>query len=71
MIKESFDTLNRDGAGNGRMLVLNVHPWLIGQAFRIRYLEDALNYIMRQEGVWAATGSEIVEWYRSNPPEPR
>ena len=71
MIKESFDTLNRDGAGNGRMLVLNLHPWLIGQAFRIRYLEDALNYIMRQEGVWAATGSEIVEWYRSNPPEPR
>ena len=71
MIKESFDTLNRDGAGNGRMLVLNLHPWLIGQAFRIRYLEDALNYIMRQEGVWAATGSKKVEWYRSNPPEPR
>ena len=69
MLTGSFDTLYRDGAENGRLLVLNLHPWLIGQPFRIRYLDDALSYIMRQEGVWAATGSEIVEWYRRNPPE--
>ncbi|MDH3605236.1 MAG: hypothetical protein OEU26_37060, partial [Candidatus Tectomicrobia bacterium] len=64
-------TLYQDGAENGRLLVLNLHPWLIGQPFRIRYLNRALDYITRREGVWAATGSEIVDWYRSNPPSGR
>ena len=69
LLKESFDTLYRDGAQNGRLLVLNLHPWLIGQPFRIGSLDDALGYIMRRQGVWAATGSQIIDWYRSNPPE--
>ena len=68
MLKESFDTIYRDGAQNGRVLVLNLHPWLIGQPFRIGYLDDALGHMMRRQGVWAATGSEIVDWYRRNPP---
>ena len=69
MLKEAFDTVYQDGAENGRLMVLNLHPWLIGQPFRIRYLAEALGYIMGHDGVWAATGSEIVDWYRSNPPE--
>ena len=68
MLKESFDTVYREGAENGRLMVLNLHPWLIGQPFRIRYLNDALGYIMAHEGVWAATGSEIVQWYQNNLP---
>jgi len=68
MLKEGFDTMYQDGAENGRLLVLNLHPWLIGQPFRIRYLNRALDHMTRREGVWAATGSEIVEWYRRNPP---
>jgi peptidoglycan/xylan/chitin deacetylase (PgdA/CDA1 family) len=68
LLKESFDTIYRDGSQNGRLLVLNLHPWLIGQPFRIGYLDDALGYIMRRQGVWAATGSQIVDWYRRNPP---
>jgi peptidoglycan/xylan/chitin deacetylase (PgdA/CDA1 family) len=71
MLKEGFDTLYQDGAENGRLLVLNLHPWLIGQPFRIRYLNRALDYMTQREGVWAATGSEIVDWYRSNPPSGR
>ena len=68
LLKEAFDTLHRDGERNGRLLALNLHPWLIGQPFRIRYLDDALGYMMRHQGVWAATGTEIVDWYRRNPP---
>ena len=66
MLKESFDTLYDDGATNGRLMTLNLHPWLIAQPFRIHYLHDTMGYIMRQEGVWAATGSEIIEWYRQH-----
>ena len=64
MIKETFDVLYREGAQTGKLLVLHLHPWLIGQPFRIGCLEDALGHIMRREGVWAATGSAIVDWYR-------
>ena len=45
LLKEGFDTMYRDGERNGRVLVLNLHPWLIGQPFRIRYLEEALGYV--------------------------
>lgn len=68
MLQEGFETLYQEGAENGRLLVLNLHPWLIGQPFRIRYFNRALDAMMRREGVWVATGSEIVEWYRSHLP---
>ncbi len=68
MLKEGFETIYQDGAQNGRVLVLNLHPWLIGQPFRIGYLDDALGYMTGRQGVWTATGSEIVDWYRRNPP---
>ena len=69
LLKDGFDTLYRDGDKNGRVLVLNLHPWLIGQPFRIGYLDDALGHMFRRQGVWAATGSEIVDWFRSHPPQ--
>jgi hypothetical protein len=68
MLKEDFDTMYRDGAASGRVMMLNLHPWLIGQPFRIGCLDGALGHITRREGVWRATGSEIIDWYRSHPP---
>ncbi len=67
LLKEAFDTLFHDGEENGRVMVLNLHPWLIGQPFRIGYLDAALEHMFRNQGVWAATGSEIIDWYRSHP----
>ena len=67
-LKEALDTMYRDGEVNGRLLVLNLHPWLIGQPFRIGYLDEALGYIMGHQGVWATSGSEIIDWYARNPP---
>jgi hypothetical protein len=66
MIRESFDTLYREGADNGRLLVLTLHPFLIGQPFRIGCLDAALAHITQHDQVWAATGSEIIGWYRDS-----
>lgn len=63
MIRETFDTLHAEGADNGRLLVLTLHPFLIGQPFRIGALDEALDHVMRHDAVWSATGSEIVDWY--------
>ena len=68
MLKDGFDIIYRDSAQSGRLLTLNLHPWLIGQPFRIGYLDDALGHMVRRKGVWAASGSEIIDWYRNNPP---
>ena len=68
MIEETFDTLYREGAQNGRLLVLHLHPWLVGQPFRIGALERALGHIVSRAGVWTATGSAIVDWYRRAQP---
>ncbi len=64
LIARAFDRMYRDATRSGRLLVLNLHPWLIGQPFRIGYLEAALAHIMRRKRVWAASGAEVVDWYR-------
>ena len=66
IIKDEFDGLYRDGAKTGLMLVLNLHPWVIGQPWRIKYLDRALAHIDRYSGVWKATGREIVDWYKDH-----
>ena len=63
LLKESFDGLYEDGENNGRLLAINLHPWLIGQPFRVGYLEDALSHMMNRDGVWSASGSSIIDWY--------
>ena len=68
MLKEGFDVMYQDGQQNGRVLALNLHPWLIGQPFRIGYLDAALGHMMRRQAVWAATGTEIIDWYTSRNP---
>ena len=68
MLRESFDEMYVGGAQNGRALVLSLHPWLIGQPFRIGSLDEALGHMMQRQGVWAASGAEVVEWYRTHPP---
>jgi len=71
MLKETFETLYSEGATNGRLLVLHLHPWLIGQPFRIGCLDEALGHMVHHQGVWAATGSEIIDWYRRHRPVAR
>ena len=63
MVTEAFDRMYADGETSGRMLLISIHPWLIGQPYRIGALDEALAHIMRHPKVWAATGSEIMDWY--------
>lgn len=59
---DQFDLLYREAAvQGGRVMAISLHPWVIGQPYRIKALEDALAHIMRHKGVWAATGGEILD----------
>lgn len=66
IIEDTFDGLYRDGAKNGRVMVINLHPWIMGQPWRSKYLDRALSHINRSSGIWKASGHEIVEWYKAH-----
>ena len=48
------------------VMAIALHPYLSGQAFRIKHLDNALEYITKHNFVWYATGSEIINWYREH-----
>ena len=55
MVCDQFDTLYAEGATQGRVMTIPLHPFVIGLAFRIKYLDQALQYICAHDGVWKAT----------------
>jgi peptidoglycan/xylan/chitin deacetylase (PgdA/CDA1 family) len=63
---DQFDCLYEEGAQNGRVMALALHPYIIGQPFRIKYLDRILGYISRHKEVWLTTGDEIADWYLSH-----
>jgi len=68
MIRRQFDVLFREGASSGRVMAVALHPYIIGVPHRIEALRSALKYICAHEGVWFATGAEIVDHYLASGP---
>jgi peptidoglycan/xylan/chitin deacetylase (PgdA/CDA1 family) len=65
---DQFETLYADSKKQPRVMGIPLHPMITGQPLRIRYLERALAEMKKNDGVWFATGSEIIEAYqRANP----
>jgi len=65
-IKRQFDTLYAEGAQSARVMAICLHPYLIGVPHRIAGLSEAMSYIAAHDGVWFATGSEIVRAWRES-----
>lgn len=61
LIGDAYETLREEG---GRVLVLSLHPWLIGMAHRISYLDRVLQRITGDEDVWYATAGEVAQHAR-------
>ncbi len=53
--------LEEASSSGGRVLALNIHPWMLGQPHRIGKLEQALAYISSRPGVWSAPAGEILQ----------
>jgi allantoinase len=66
---DQFDLLYRESApDSGRVMAISLHPWIIGQPYRIAALEQALDHITQHRGVWAATGSQILDAWTTAAP---
>ncbi len=62
-VVDQFDQLYADSAESGRVMALALHPFVIGQPFRHKHLEMALEYIASHEGVWLTTSDDIAANY--------
>jgi peptidoglycan/xylan/chitin deacetylase (PgdA/CDA1 family) len=61
-VLDHFEFLYREATrAGGRIMALSLHPWIIGQPYRIGTLETALDRMMERKGVWCATGAQILD----------
>lgn len=65
--RDQFDRLYLDGRTTPRIMAISIHPYLTGVPHRIGYLEQLYDHILGHEGVCFWTGSEIADWFRSQP----
>lgn len=63
-VSDQLDQLHADSAGSGRVMALALHPFVTGQPFRTKYLDQALAYVAAHPDVWLTTSDEIAEHYR-------
>jgi allantoinase len=60
IVGEAFERLYEDAATTGRLFSLNIHPWLLGAAHRIGYLERVIERIAATPHLWFATGRDVA-----------
>ena len=58
--KDQFDVLYEEGAETGQVMFIALHPFLIGQPHRVRYLDDIFRYVLARDGVSVTTSDEIA-----------
>jgi hypothetical protein len=66
VVKRQFDRLYAEGDRGGRVMCITVHPAIVGQAQRAKYVDLALQYVRSFPDVWFATGREIAEHYMTH-----
>ena len=66
---DSFERYYEEGAERPKILAIAIHPYISGQPFRIKYLEEVYERINRMPGVLHWNGEQILEWYLSQRPD--
>src|SRR4051812_29751881 len=64
-VRDQYEVLSAEG---GRVLVLALHPFVTGQAFRAKYFDQALKFLAAQPDVWLTTSDDIAEHYLTMAP---
>ena len=76
MIVDQFDEMLDPGEPGGLVMGIALHPYVVGQPYRLRHLRRALQHISRTArgsaagDVWITTPGRIARAYAQAPPEP-
>jgi len=60
---DSFERYYAEGAKRAKIMAIAIHPYISGQPFRIKYLEEVYRKINRKRGVLHSIGEQILDWY--------
>lgn len=64
LVVDQFEQLYAESGESGRVMAIAVHPFVIGQPFRAKYLARALERVLgAHEDIWLPTTDEIADWY--------
>ncbi len=66
ILKRQFDRLYAEGEKSGTVMCIPLHPYLVGQPYRLAAFQEALEYITGHDKVWVATGREIAQYYNEH-----
>lgn len=66
-LKHQYSYLSREAASDGgRVMSLNLHPWVIGQSHRIASLIEIFEFLMSKDDLWVASAPDIIaDWTAS------
>jgi peptidoglycan/xylan/chitin deacetylase (PgdA/CDA1 family) len=64
IVRDQYEQLRADSAHSGRVMTLALHPFVTGQAFRHKYLDQALEFLAAQDDAWLTTSDDIAENYQ-------
>jgi peptidoglycan/xylan/chitin deacetylase (PgdA/CDA1 family) len=67
-IQDQFDQLWQEGAEQGRVMAIGLHPFIVGQPLRLKYLRQCLTYIQNRPQTWLTSGSQIYDWVATHYP---
>ncbi len=62
---DAFERYYLEGAERAKIMAIAIHPYISGQPFRIKYLEQVYEHIARYPDVVHWNGEHILEWYRT------
>ena len=67
---DAFERYYEEGAQRAKIMAIAIHPYISGQPFRIKYLEDVYRAIGKRKGVLHWNGEQILDWYRGQTTKP-
>lgn len=65
-IIDQFDQLWLEGKTQPRVMTIGLHPCIVGQPLRLKYLKQCLSHIKGRSNTWLTTGNEIYQWMVAN-----
>jgi hypothetical protein len=69
LIVDNFDEMLRQCQSQPLVMGIALHPYLVGQPYRVKHLRRALQHIAsRQESVWWTTPGAIYDAVRAVTP---
>jgi len=60
---DAFERYYEEGRQRAKIMAIAIHPYISGQPFRIKYLENVYKQINRRKGVLHWNGEQILDWY--------